>query len=102
MAGKKLALLDIGESKSPRCFTGIRSLPLEYSANVKAWMTGDLFSQWLEKWNRKLASKNRQVLLVTCHGDSSHLDVMNSLDKRVYSMSYISRRQAKITDFFPQ
>ena len=67
-----------------------RSLPLEYSANAKAWMTGDLFSPWLEKWNRKLASKNRHELLVPCHGVSSHLDAMNCVDERVCIVSYIS------------
>ena len=44
MAEEKLPLTCHGKSKSPQCFTGIRSLPLEYSANAKAWMTGDLFS----------------------------------------------------------
>ena len=64
MAGEKLLFLMIGKSKSPRCFSGIKSLPLEYSANAKAWMTGELFCQWLEKWNIKLSCKNRHVLIV--------------------------------------
>ena len=64
MDGEKLPLLVIGKSKSPRCFSGVKSLPLEYSANPKAWMNGDLFHQWLQKWNRKLSGKNRHVLLV--------------------------------------
>ena len=33
MAGEKLPLLIIGKSKSPRCFRGVKSLPLEYTAN---------------------------------------------------------------------
>ena len=64
MAGEKLSLLIISKSKSPRCFRGIKSLPLEYTANAKAWMTGEIFQLWLEKWNRKLCSKNRNILLV--------------------------------------
>ena len=59
MDGEKLPLLVIGKSKSPR-FSGVKS----YSANPKAWMNGDLFHQWLQKWNRKLSGKNRHVLLV--------------------------------------
>ena len=63
MSGEKLPLLIIGKSKS-RCFCGVKSLPLEYTANAKAWMTGEIFQLWLEKWNRKLCSKNRNILLV--------------------------------------
>ena len=64
-------------SVSPRRFTGIRSLLLEYSANAKAWMTGDLFSQWLG--NKKLASKNRHVLLVidNCPAHPHYLNLSN-------------------------
>ena len=58
MAGEKLPLLVIGKLKSPHCFSGVRSLALEYNANAKAWMTGDSFGQWLDKWNGKLALKN--------------------------------------------
>ena len=50
MSGEKLPLLIIGKSKSPRCFSGIKSLPLEYKANAKAWMTGEIFREWLQKW----------------------------------------------------
>ena len=49
MVEEKLSLLVIGKSKSLLYFTGVRLLPLECSANVKAWMTKDLFSLWLEK-----------------------------------------------------
>ena len=35
----KLAPLIIGRFKKPRCFRGVRSLPLPYAANRKAWMT---------------------------------------------------------------
>ena len=64
MAGEKLPLFVIGKSKTPRCFKGVKTLPLEYTANAKAWMTGDIFSNWLNKWNRNLSSNNRHILLV--------------------------------------
>ena len=64
MSGEKLPLLIIGKSKSPRCFSGIRSVPLVYKANSKAWMTRDIFTEWLEKLHRKLVSQKRSVLLV--------------------------------------
>ena len=34
MAGEKLTLLIIGKLKSPRCFAGVRCLPLECTANA--------------------------------------------------------------------
>ena len=79
MAGEKLPLLVIGKLKSPRCFSGVRSLPLECNANAKAWMTGHLFSQWLDKWNGKLALKNWHVLLVidNCPAHPHNLSLSN-------------------------
>ena len=64
MAGEKLPLLVIGKSKSPRCFKGVRSLPLEYTANRTAWMTGNIFQDYLTKWNSKLSRAHCTVLLI--------------------------------------
>jgi len=44
MAGtEKLSLPVTGKSKNPRGFTNVKSLPVEYKANKRAWMTGKLF-----------------------------------------------------------
>lgn len=61
----KLKPLVIGKSKKPRCFNGINmsTLPVTYEANKKAWMTCDIFNEWLSNWNRKLQVQNRKVLL---------------------------------------
>lgn len=32
----------IGKSKNPRCFRGVQQLPIPYTNNRNAWMTGDL------------------------------------------------------------
>ena len=45
---EKLKPLLIGKSLKPRCFHGIKSFPLDYQANKKAWMTGDIFTSWLK------------------------------------------------------
>ena len=37
----------IGKYTKPRCFKGIKSLPVEYTSNKKAWMTASLFRSWL-------------------------------------------------------
>ena len=61
MAGEKAPLLVIGKSKSPRCFAGVKNLPLTYVGNSKAWMTSEIFQDYLQKWNRKLAHQHRHI-----------------------------------------
>lgn len=39
---EKLKPLLIGESAKPRCFKGIKSFPLTYYPNGKAWMTATM------------------------------------------------------------
>ncbi|XP_050527813.1 tigger transposable element-derived protein 6-like [Daktulosphaira vitifoliae] len=57
MTGEKKNLLVVGKSKHPRCFKGVKSLPVDYSANKNAWMTQEIFSQWLIKWDNELSRK---------------------------------------------
>jgi len=40
---EKIKPLIIGKSTKPRCFKGVKSLPLDYESKIKAWITGDLF-----------------------------------------------------------
>ncbi|CAI6357775.1 unnamed protein product [Macrosiphum euphorbiae] len=60
---EKLKLFVIGKAKKPRCFKGIKSLPVDYRSNKKAWMTSSLFSEWLLNFDRKMKLENRKVLL---------------------------------------
>jgi len=41
---EKLRPLLIDKSKKPRCFKQVKSLPLDYYANKKSWMTSDIFN----------------------------------------------------------
>jgi hypothetical protein len=52
---EKLPLLVIGKSAKPRCFKN-KDVPLDYTANKKAWMTGDIFAPVAEA----LGSQARQ------------------------------------------
>lgn len=61
---ERLPLLVIGKSKTPRCFRNIPRLPTDYRFNKKAWMTREIFQDWLQKLNRQFASKGRKVVLV--------------------------------------
>nr|XP_014353309.1 PREDICTED: tigger transposable element-derived protein 4-like [Latimeria chalumnae] len=43
---EKLKLLVIGKVKQPRCFKGVKALPVDYEGNTKAWMSDDIFKDW--------------------------------------------------------
>lgn len=43
----KLPLLVIGKSARSRCFKNVKSLLTIYESNRKAWMTSDMFKNWL-------------------------------------------------------
>nr|XP_047146159.1 tigger transposable element-derived protein 4-like [Hydra vulgaris] len=45
--GEKLPMFVIGKSKNPRCFKHIKQLACTYKNQLKSWMTGDLFTEWL-------------------------------------------------------
>ena len=65
MAGTdKVPLLVIGKSKNPSCFKHIESLPTEYEANTKAWMTSEIFTKWIKKFNSVMKLQNRKVAVI--------------------------------------
>ncbi len=59
---EKIKPLVIGKSKKPRCFKNIKSLPVDYENNKKAWMTGYLFEKWLIELDKKFAAEKRNIL----------------------------------------
>nr|CAI5857987.1 unnamed protein product [Callosobruchus analis] len=65
MEGDKENPLIIGKSKNPRCFEGshINKLPLEWESNKKAWMTTEIMTSWLKRFDEKMRKQNRKVLL---------------------------------------
>ena len=63
----------IGNSKNPRAFgrqnQKIKAMPFIYGFNKKAWMTGEIFRQYLEWFDNQMV--RRQVLLL-CDRFSAH------------------------------
>ena len=55
----------IGESANPRCFNGVNlhRLRMQYRSNGKAWVTMNLFLEWL-RWFSKRLHHGRKVVLV--------------------------------------
>ncbi|KAG8507307.1 Tigger transposable element-derived protein 4 [Galemys pyrenaicus] len=60
---EKLPLLVIGKNRSPHCFKGIKSLPVYYEANRMAWMTSDVFEQWMRQLDEKFQAQQRRVVI---------------------------------------
>lgn len=59
---EKLKLFVIGKAKKPRCFKGIKSLPVDYRSNKKAWMNSSLFSEWLLNFDRKTRKSKSSII----------------------------------------
>lgn len=64
---EKFKLLAIGKFQNPRCFKGVKPLPVTYKANRRAWMTSSLFQEWLLKLDRKFAAQKRKVKFLLTH-----------------------------------
>lgn len=60
----KKQLVVIGKSKRPRCFKNIKTLPVQYENNQKAWMTSELFEKILHSWDAALRMKGKKILLL--------------------------------------
>ncbi|GFS50827.1 tigger transposable element-derived protein 6 [Trichonephila clavipes] len=60
---EKITPLVIRKSAKPRCFKGINSFPTKYRSNKKAWITTELFNEWLVQLNSDMKSEKRHILL---------------------------------------
>ena len=63
---EKLPPLVIGKANKPRAFQSKsgKQLGFYYRNNAKAWMTSQLYQEWLWNWDRELGAKERKVLLL--------------------------------------
>lgn len=75
--GSKEAPIVIGKSHSPRAFKNVASkdapLGVPYYSNKKSWMNAEVFTDILQKFNRRVAGKGKNVLLLVdnapCHAN---------------------------------
>lgn len=56
--------LVIGKFANPRCFRNVTRLPVDYKSNSCAWMTSEIFCEWLLSFDRDMHMQRRKVLLV--------------------------------------
>lgn len=77
---EKLPLLVIGKAKNPRCFKGVKNLPVWYSSNTKAWITQSLFEDYLRRLDRMFERQKRQVVIFVdncgAHGAVNNLQAV--------------------------
>ena len=76
---EKLEPLTIGKSKNPRCFKNIKKLPVDYQANKNAWMTGEIWLEWLKKVDNLMRRKKRHIVMLcdNCAAHSSDVRLTN-------------------------
>ena len=64
MTGEKKRPLMIGKSHKPRCLKNIRTYPVDYRSQNSSWMTADIYSRWLARWDEHLRARKRRILLL--------------------------------------
>lgn len=60
----KKKLLVIGKSKQPRCFKNVKNIPVGYYSNRRAWMTSEIFINWVRDWDAELKKQKKMILLL--------------------------------------
>lgn len=61
---EKLPLFVIGKSAKPRAFKNLSKVPVDYTSNKKAWMTGAIFEDWCRKLDRRMRLEGRKIALL--------------------------------------
>jgi len=88
-------LVVIGKSKDPRCFRGIKNLPIWlYLHNKTAWMTSEAFTQIMLKLDKRMRGQKRNIL-VMLDNCSSHPSLnLNNIKLLFLPPNTTSRLQA--------
>lgn len=83
---ERLEPMFIGNAARPRAFKkkSGHELGLDYHSNKKAWMTSDLFMNWLQRFNAWIARKpDRKVILLidncSAHGNDTNIPHLSNV-----------------------
>jgi hypothetical protein len=74
---EKLPLVVIGKSKQPRCFRNTKLLQCTYCHKKTAWITCEIFQEFIGSLERRIASKSRKILLFVDHYPAYPKDISN-------------------------
>jgi hypothetical protein len=63
---EKLSPLIIGKAEKPQAFQNKTSkqLGFHYQNNMKAWITADLYQEWLQQWDCELGARRWKIALL--------------------------------------
>ncbi|XP_065651268.1 tigger transposable element-derived protein 4-like [Hydra vulgaris] len=91
--GEKLPMFVIGKSKNPRCFKHIKQLPCTYKNQLKSWMTGDLFTEWVMKLDSFFRAQERKVahLAVDNNEPMPKISILQAMKDLVSSWNAVSK-----------
>ena len=84
--GSDKQIFVIGKPSKPRCFKNVRSPPLPYFNNTKAWMTSRLWQQLLSKFDGQVRNQNRRVVLFV---DNARCHEMNDVTLTNIELKFI-------------
>ncbi|NXS99887.1 TIGD4 protein, partial [Jacana jacana] len=97
---EKLPLLVIGNKNNPCSSKDVRSLPVDYEANDGAWMTSEVFEQWMHKLDDRFQAQQRQVAIlvdsVPAHTEVENLKSVKLVFSPPDSSSCIAMKQEVI------
>ena len=87
MEGEFVTPLVVGKLSHFQCFGDTaddNALPVQWVCNKKAWMTVEIFTEWLKDFNSMMRSQNRHVLLFLDNAPSHPQHVAMSNTKLVF------------------
>jgi uncharacterized protein YeeX (DUF496 family) len=97
--GEKLEPLVIGNVARPRVFKeqciDTKHLPVKWHFNKKAWMTQEIFEEWLTDLNRMMKKENQKILLLVDNATSDRgTNVMSNVTVKFLPPNLTSEVQA--------
>lgn len=63
---QKLRFLVITKSKVPSCLKNVRTFSCDYISQNHAWMTGDIFINWIKKLDLSFKKQNSNIGTFYC------------------------------------
>lgn len=79
---ERLPLWIIGKAKKPRAFSQAHiephNLGIQWRSNTKAWMTGNIFKEWLYAFDTQMTGRNVILLMDNFSAHESAVDEVNA------------------------
>ncbi|GBN53223.1 Tigger transposable element-derived protein 4 [Araneus ventricosus] len=93
---EKLPPLMIGRSEKPRCFAKVKSFPLKYKANRKAWTSSEIFKDWLKSLDKSMRVEKR-IIIFFIDNCSAHnnLPAFKTVSVKLFPANTTSKLQSR-------